>query len=154
MLVEPYGIPMNSGGWYRWSDVDMVGKEALYIRHLPDTMPFCLQNGCSLARIGDFDKERCQFVALLAKDQSKRRTRIERYRQTCGIGEPLISDECIRAELAKARAKVACVSECIPALALLAVEVVAATAEDEEAPSKDASKLCRMINTWDIFVWW
>ena len=67
----------------------------------------------------------------------------------CVVGKPLISDESIRAALAKARAKVARVSEYPPPPAMPALEVEAGDVADVEQLSKDAercsTKLCRTI---------
>ena len=68
----------------------------------------------------------------------------------CGVGKPLISDAVIRAAIAKARAKVARVSESTPSPAMSAVEVAreseraveVGSAADSEELEKGVERRC------------
>ena len=81
-----FGLPMDSGAWFLWSDVAEVCCEVFVPEALPETDSFSLQVMCGLARIGDADKEHFQFSVLLRTKKGKiMRPRYERYERVFGI---------------------------------------------------------------------
>ena len=74
---------MDSGAWFRWKDVEAVGKEALPPWTLPDGKPFELHVSWSLASIGYMDKERFQFSVTPSKDSTNRTKKQARALSAC-----------------------------------------------------------------------
>ena len=80
MQDHAYGLPMDSGGWYRWNKLCDVAQEAIPIEMVPEQR-FNLPSVCALASIGDELKQRFQFAALLHKPEARKQlqTRYKRF---------------------------------------------------------------------------
>ena len=81
MKDHAYGLPMDSGGWFRWHKLLDVAQEAIPIEMLPQQQRFTLPTICALASIGDELKQRFQFAVLLYKPESPKQlqTRYKRF---------------------------------------------------------------------------
>jgi hypothetical protein len=81
MKDNAYGLPMDSGGWFRWVHFVRVAEEVVPAHIWPISGRFTLQSFCALCSIGDEIKQRFQFAVLLHKAEPQRRikSRFERF---------------------------------------------------------------------------
>ena len=52
-----YGKPADSGGSFRWEDVERLGSEAIRKERLTDGQPFCKRTARRVLTIGDANKD-------------------------------------------------------------------------------------------------
>ena len=80
MSDDAYGLPMESGGWFRWANFIQVAEEAVPYDRWPQQQ-FSLSAFCTLCSIGDELKQRFQFAVLLHKAEHRKqiRHRFERF---------------------------------------------------------------------------
>ncbi|MFM7981965.1 MAG: hypothetical protein ACKPKO_21865, partial [Candidatus Fonsibacter sp.] len=71
MKGHAYGLPMDSGGWYRWNKLCDIAQEAIPIEMVPEQR-FNMPAVCALASIGDELKQRFRFAVLLFKPEQTR----------------------------------------------------------------------------------
>ena len=57
-----YGLPMDSGCWFLWSQIQEVAQEAVPQERLPSARRFSLLDACALASVGDHLKQRLSLL--------------------------------------------------------------------------------------------
>ena len=82
---------MASGGWFRWEDIEMIGRQALRQDRLIDQEYFCLRTACLVSTIGDARQLRfSSFPVVIGKDttrttqKGKRKPNHERFQRAFG----------------------------------------------------------------------